>query len=89
MTWPRLVCGMLTCLVRTPVMSIRDERGWCVALLMWLLARFKEPSSWGGLSMMLALAGINLPEGSEGAIAQILAGVAALAAVLLPDKGRG
>lgn len=59
-----------------------------MALIMWLLKRFREPSSWAGLSMMLALAGINLPDGGEEAVAQLLAGIAAVVAVFVPERRR-
>lgn len=57
-------------------------------LVLWILNRFREPSSWAGLSVMLALAGVNLPDGGEEAIAQLLAGLAAVASVFVPERKR-
>lgn len=51
-----------------------------------LLNRFKEPSSWAGLSILAGLFGVNIaPEVLQGVI-QIGAGVAAVGAVLLPES---
>lgn len=55
-------------------------------LIFWLLKRFREPSSWAGMSVMLALAGVNLPDGGEEAIAQLLAGLAAVVSVFIPEQ---
>lgn len=57
-------------------------------LVLWILNRFREPSSWAGLSVMLALAGVHLPDGGEEAIAQLLAGLTAVAAVFVPERKR-
>ena len=55
-------------------------------LILWLLKRFREPSSWAGMSVMLALAGVNLPDGGEEAMAQLLAGIAAVVSVFMPER---
>ncbi len=54
---------------------------------MWksLLNRFKEASSWAGLSVLLALFGVNLPPGALEAIIQLLAALAGTAAVFVPE----
>lgn len=46
--------------------------------------RFKEPSSWAGLSSFAAVVGISSP--LYGAIALTGSGVCALVAFLLPEK---
>lgn len=56
-------------------------------IVLWILARLKEPSSWGGLSVILAMLGVNLPPGGVDAIVQLLASVAAAVAVFVPESG--
>lgn len=48
-----------------------------------LLSRLREPSTWAGLSMLAALFGV--PPGTVDLIAQVVGGVAALAAMALPE----
>lgn len=48
-----------------------------------LLQRMREPSTWAGLSALGLLFG--LPEGTLSAVGQILGGVAALGAIILPE----
>lgn len=54
-------------------------------MLKSLLNRFKEASSWAGLSVLLALFGVNLPPGALEAIIQLLAAMAGTAAVFVPE----
>lgn len=49
-----------------------------------ILARLREPSTWAGLSAVGLLFG--LPPGTVDAVGQIVGGVAALAAIALPEK---
>lgn len=49
-----------------------------------IIKRIKEPSTWAGLSALGLLFG--LPVGTVDALAQILGGVAALAAIVLPES---
>lgn len=48
-----------------------------------VLNRIKEPSTWAGLSVLAALAGV--PPGTFELISQIVMGVAGLAAIALPE----
>lgn len=48
------------------------------------LQRLKEPSTWAGLSALGLLVG--LPAGTIDALGQVVGGVAALAAIFLPEK---
>lgn len=57
-------------------------------ILIWFLQRLKEPSSWGGLSVILAMLGINIPAGGADVIVQLIAAVAAAIAVFVPEKGK-
>jgi len=59
-----------------------------MSVILWILARLKEPSSWGGFSVLLALLGVNLPSGGAEVIAQLVAAVGAAVAVFLPEKGK-
>lgn len=59
-----------------------------MSVILWILARLKEPSSWGGLSVLLAMMGINLPSGGADALVQLLAAVAAAIAVFVPELGK-
>jgi len=52
-------------------------------LAAYLFARLKEPSTLAGLSVLATVAG--LPPGTVDAAAQVVGGVAALAAILKPD----
>lgn len=51
---------------------------------MKILSRLREPSTWAGLSALGLLFG--LPPGTFDAVGQIVAGVAGLAAIFLPEK---
>lgn len=49
-----------------------------------LLSRFKEPSTWAGLSIIATLAG--MPPGTFDLVAQVGIGVAGLASIFLAEK---
>jgi hypothetical protein len=51
--------------------------------LNFIITRRKEPSTWAGLSALGVLFG--LPHGTVEALGQVLGGVAALAAIALPE----
>ena len=51
-----------------------------------LFARLSEPSSWGGISILLARVGVHVPTDKFQAIANVGAAAAAAAAVLIPEK---
>ena len=53
----------------------------------YLLARFSEPSSYAGLGAVLALLGVHFSASLTGQIAQSLAALCALAALLLKERG--
>lgn len=54
--------------------------------LQTIIKRLREPSTMAGLSVLAALAGI--PPGTVDAVGQVVAGLAALAAVLLPEGAK-
>lgn len=49
-----------------------------------ILQRLREPSTWAGLSVLGAVFGF--PEGTMHAVGQVVGGLAALAAILLPEQ---
>lgn len=49
-------------------------------------ARAREPSTWAGLAVLLALAGVEVAPEQLAATAQLLATLAGAAAVLLPER---
>lgn len=49
-----------------------------------VIKRLKEPSTWAGLSILAALFGV--PPGTIDLIAQVVGGIAALAAIALPEN---
>ena len=55
-------------------------------MLVYLLARFSEPSSYAGLGAMLALLGWNLPETVLSQLIQGLAAACGLLALVLKDR---
>lgn len=55
------------------------------SMLIDVLDRAKEPSSWAGLSGLAAAAGVSLP--AYNATTTAIAGVAALIAFFLKEKG--
>ena len=48
-----------------------------------ILDRVREPSTWGGLSLLLVLFGV--PPGVPEAVGQVLAGVAAVASIVMAE----
>lgn len=52
-----------------------------------ILGRLREPSTWAGLSILGAVFG--LPPGTVEAAGQVAAGLAALVAILLPERSKG
>lgn len=50
----------------------------------YLLRRLREPSTWAGLSVVAALVGV--PPGTVEAAGQVVAGLFALAAALMPES---
>jgi hypothetical protein len=53
----------------------------------YLLARFSEPSSYAGLGAVLALLGLHFSDSVTGQLAQCLAALCALAALVLKERG--
>lgn len=53
-----------------------------------ILARLREPSSYAGLAMLFGLLGINVAPEAWQAGVQVVSGAAALAAILLRERGR-
>jgi hypothetical protein len=51
-----------------------------------LLSRLAEPSSWAGIAAFLGLVGVHVPTETFKAISLAGSGVAAAAAVLIPEK---
>ena len=51
--------------------------------LQTIIKRLKEPSTWAGLAALGVIFG--LPPGTVEAVGQVLGGVAALAAIALPE----
>lgn len=51
-----------------------------------LTNRLREPSTWAGVSILAGMFGIQLPPGLGEAIATIIAGVSAVAAVVVPER---
>lgn len=49
-----------------------------------LIKRLREPSTWAGISMLAALFGV--PPGTIDLVAQVVGGLAALAAMALPES---
>lgn len=56
-----------------------------MAKIVSLIKRIREPSTWAGLSALGLIFG--LPPGSIDAVGQIVGGMAALAAIALPESG--
>jgi hypothetical protein len=54
--------------------------------MMNFVNRFKEPSTWAGISALGLIFG--LPMGTLEAVGQIVGGVAALVAIFVPEKSR-
>jgi predicted permease len=51
-----------------------------------LLNRFKEPSSWAAVMGLLTSLGIQLPDGMAENITFVLAGLAGIAAIFIPEQ---
>jgi len=51
-----------------------------------LLARLQEPSTWAGLSALLALAGLNMPDAKFQQIAHAISAVAGTLAMFIGEK---
>lgn len=49
--------------------------------------RFKEPSSWSGLGLLLGAFGLSIDQGLLQAITVALSGASGLASVLVKEKG--
>lgn len=49
-----------------------------------IIKRLKEPSTWAGIAALGVLFG--LPAGTVEALGQVVGGVAALAAIVIPEK---
>lgn len=49
-------------------------------------ARAKEPSTWAGLSILAGLFGVQVAPDHIDAVLQTVAGVAAVASVLIPER---
>jgi hypothetical protein len=52
-----------------------------------LADRFKEPSSWSGITAILAAVGVSAPEGMIQAGTGIAAGIAFLISFFMSEKG--
>ncbi len=50
------------------------------------LDRLKEPSTWAGIAVLLAMGGVVVPVGAVEVMAQLSAAVAALAAIIVREK---
>jgi hypothetical protein len=50
-----------------------------------LIDRFKEPSSWAGIGVLLSTIGVNVPSGLVQAISLLGAGACVLLSVLLKE----
>lgn len=55
-------------------------------LVVSLAKRFREPSSWAGIAVLLTALGIQSDEGLMESIGYIGAGLAGLAAIFLGEK---
>jgi hypothetical protein len=52
-----------------------------------LIERFKEPSSWAGITGVLAAVWTQMPEGMGQAISGIGAGIAFIVSIFMKEKG--
>ncbi|HEY1257789.1 MAG TPA: hypothetical protein VGF34_00960 [Stellaceae bacterium] len=55
-------------------------------LLLFLLERLREPSSYAGLGALFGAAGIHVDDAVLQAVVQLLVAIAGLVAVLVPEK---
>lgn len=51
-----------------------------------LVNRLREPSTWAGVSILAAMFGVQLPPGLGEAVSTIVAGMSAVAAVVVPER---
>jgi hypothetical protein len=56
-----------------------------VALLAFVIARLREPSTYAGLGALLAAGGIHVDDAIVQAAIQVLVSIAGLIAVLMPE----
>lgn len=54
-------------------------------IIMFLLARLKEPSTYAGLGALLAAAGYHIPDATLNAAISVVVAVAGLAAIVIPE----
>lgn len=59
-----------------------------MAILAYLVARMKEPSSYAGLASILGLVGVNLAPEAWTAIISVLTAIAGAVAVFVPDLNK-
>lgn len=52
----------------------------------YIIKRLREPSTWGGLGMLLISLGMGIPPGAIEAVTSIGVGVAGLASIFLGEK---
>lgn len=57
------------------------------AILLGLVEKFKQPSSWAGIGVIAGTVGLNMGDATIQAVSLIGAGVAGLIAVFLSEKG--
>jgi hypothetical protein len=53
----------------------------------YILQRMKEPSSWGGLTVLLTLIGVNLSPDQAATIVNFLAALGSVLMLALPERG--
>ena len=57
-------------------------------MLQVLISRLKEPSTYAGVSSLLALFGVNISDSKMQSISQALAALAGVAAIFLSEKAK-
>lgn len=57
-------------------------------MLAYLLSRAKEPSTYAGLAVILGMFGVQVAPAAWDSVVQIATAIAALIAVLAPDKAK-
>ena len=57
-------------------------------MLQIIISRLKEPSTYAGVSSLLALFGIQIPDSKLQSISQALAALAGLAAIFMSEKAK-
>ena len=58
-------------------------------ILMFLLARLREPSTYAGVGALLAASGVHVDSAVLSAAIQVLISAAGLAAILIPEFDHG